>query len=65
MSNAGHRPRAAQPSHIDAFNGVTTGRGHLTGKKDSVQANIQQVLAEKEVNAAVATAKSGDGCCES
>ena len=64
--NFGAKPQpVANASHVDAFNGVTTGRGHLTGKKDSVQANIQQVLAEKEVNAAVATAKSGDGCCES
>ncbi len=64
--NFGKKPApVADAAHVDAFNGVTTGRGHLTGKKDSVQANLQQVLAEKEVTAAVAAEKSGDGCCES
>ena len=56
---------------MDAYNGVTTGRGHLTGKRDSVQANIRQVLADKEVNAAVAATANahahehgdGDDCC--
>lgn len=61
--NFGKKPApVADASHVDAFNGVTTGRGHLTGKKDSVQANLQQVLAEKEVAAAVAAAKAGGGC---
>src|SRR5207244_4047368 len=41
---------------------MTNGRGHLTGKKDSVQANIQQVLAQREVAAAVAAEKPGSSC---
>jgi hopanoid biosynthesis associated radical SAM protein HpnH len=62
--NFGIKPKPiANASHVDAYNGVTTGRGHLTGKRDSVQSNIQQVLAEKEVNAAVAAANNDDGCC--
>ena len=46
-------------SQADAYNGVTTGRGHLTGKRDSVQANIKQVLADKEVNAVAALQRGG------
>jgi MoaA/NifB/PqqE/SkfB family radical SAM enzyme len=58
--NFGPKPKpVADASHVDAYNGVTTGRGHLTGKKDSVQANIQQVLAEREIAAAVAAEKNG------
>src|SRR5580704_7913550 len=53
--NFGRKPApVANASHVDAYNGVTTGRGHLTGQRDSVQQNIQQVLAEREVTAAVA-----------
>src|SRR5205823_5917060 len=53
--NFGAKPQPiAAGSQVDAYNGVTTGRGHLTGKRDSVQSNIRQVLADKEVNAAVA-----------
>jgi len=63
--NFGAKPKPVSDiAHVDAFNGVSTGRGHLTGKKDSVQSNIQQVLAEKEVNAAVAAGKSDEGCCK-
>jgi MoaA/NifB/PqqE/SkfB family radical SAM enzyme len=62
--NFGPKPApVTNVAHVDAFNGVSSGRGHLTGKKNSVQANIQQVLAEREVAAAVAAAKNGDGCC--
>ena len=56
----------ADASHVDAYNGVTTGRGHLTGQRDSVQQNIRRVLAEREVSAAVAAETNkhgGDGCC--
>lgn len=65
--NFGRKP-APMPdaSHVDAYNGVTSGRGHLTGQRDSVQQNIQQVLAEREVSAAVAAETHGhghDGCC--
>src|SRR5437667_5432262 len=61
--NFGIKPKPiADASHVDAYNGVTTGRGHLTGKKDSVQANIQQVLAQREVAAAVAAEKPGSSC---
>ena len=70
--NFGAKPQPiAGGAQVDAYNGVTTGRGHLTGKRDSVHANIRQVLADKEVNAAVtATANAhahehgdGDDCC--
>lgn len=53
--NFGAKPApATDTANLDIFNGVSTGRGHLTGKKDSVQANIKAVLAEREVAAAVA-----------
>jgi MoaA/NifB/PqqE/SkfB family radical SAM enzyme len=65
--NFGRKPApVANASHVDAYNGVTSGRGHLTGQRDSVQENIQQVLAEREVTAAVAAETNGDGhdgCC--
>jgi hypothetical protein len=65
--NFGRKPApVADASHVDAYNGITTGRGHLTGRRDSVQPNIQQVLAEREVTAAVAVETNGhgrDGCC--
>jgi MoaA/NifB/PqqE/SkfB family radical SAM enzyme len=67
--NFGRKPSPVpDASHVDAYNGVTTGRGHLTGQRDSVQQNIQQVLAEREVTAAVAAETTGhghdhDGCC--
>jgi MoaA/NifB/PqqE/SkfB family radical SAM enzyme len=65
--NFGQKPKpVANASHVDAYNGVTTGRGHLTGKRDSVQTNIQQTLADREVTAAVAAATHGNGdngCC--
>jgi MoaA/NifB/PqqE/SkfB family radical SAM enzyme len=66
--NFGARPKpVAHTAHVDAYNGVTTGRGHLTGKRASVQANIAQVIAEREI-AAAAAAKNGNnghGCCGS
>jgi MoaA/NifB/PqqE/SkfB family radical SAM enzyme len=31
--NFGARPKGAPDSHVDAFNGVSSGNGHLTGKK--------------------------------
>jgi MoaA/NifB/PqqE/SkfB family radical SAM enzyme len=65
--NFGRKPApVADASHVDAYNGVTTGRGHLTGRRDSVQHNIQQVLADREVTAAVTAETDGhghDGCC--
>jgi hopanoid biosynthesis associated radical SAM protein HpnH len=62
--NFGAKPKpVANASHVDAYNGVTTGRGHLTGQRHSVQPNIQQVLAEKEVAAAVAATTNGNGNC--
>ena len=64
--NFGQKPTpVTDASHVDAYNGVTAGHGHLTGKRDSVPANIQQALAEREVAAAVAAA-NGNGnndCC--
>ena len=60
--NFGAKPKpVVDASGVDAYNGVTTGRGHLTGKRDSVQANIQQTLADREVSAAVAAAANGSG----
>jgi MoaA/NifB/PqqE/SkfB family radical SAM enzyme len=65
--NFGPKPAPiASASPVDAYNGVTAGRGHLTGRRDSVQGNIQQVLAEREVTAAIAAETNGngrDGCC--
>jgi MoaA/NifB/PqqE/SkfB family radical SAM enzyme len=65
--NFGAKPQpVADASHVNAYNGVTTGRGHLTGMRNSVQANIQQTLAEREVAAAVAATTHGNdnsGCC--
>jgi len=62
--NLGPRPQpVADASHVDAYNGVSTGRGHDTGRRDPVQANIQQVLADKEVNAAIAAVTNGNGYC--
>jgi MoaA/NifB/PqqE/SkfB family radical SAM enzyme len=62
--NFGPKPKlVADASHVDAYNGVSTARGHLTDKRDSVQANIQQVLAEKEVNTAIAAVTNGNGHC--
>jgi hypothetical protein len=65
--NFGAKPEpVADASHVDAYNGVTTGRGHLTGKRDPVQANIHQTLAAREVAAAVAATTHGNdnsGCC--
>jgi MoaA/NifB/PqqE/SkfB family radical SAM enzyme len=59
--NFGQKPKhVVDASHVDAYNGVTTGRGHLTGKRDSVQANIQKTLAEREVAAAVAATTNGN-----
>ena len=60
--NFGAKPKpVTNASHVDAYNGVTTGRGHLTGKRDSVLANIQQTIAEREVAAAVAASTNGNG----
>jgi hopanoid biosynthesis associated radical SAM protein HpnH len=56
-------PPVTDASHVDAYNGVTAGHGHLTGKRDSVPANIQQALAEREVAAAVAAANGNNDCC--
>jgi MoaA/NifB/PqqE/SkfB family radical SAM enzyme len=65
--NFGRKPApVSNASHVDAYNGVTSGRGHLTGQRNSVQQNIQQVLAEREVTAAVAAETNGrghDDCC--
>ncbi len=62
--NFGRKPQpVADASHVDAYNGVTTGRGHLTGKNDRPVANVAQVLAEREVAAAVAARNGGNGCC--
>ena len=53
-------------SHVNAFTGVTSDRGHLTGKKPESKplGNIPLVLAEREAAAAVA-AENGGGCCSS
>jgi hypothetical protein len=65
--NFGRKP-APIPSaaHVDAYNGVTIGRGHLTGRRDSVQQNLQQLLADRELTAAVVAETNGqrpDSCC--
>jgi MoaA/NifB/PqqE/SkfB family radical SAM enzyme len=63
--NFGARPKpVAHAAQAGVYNGVTAGRGHLTGKRGVVQSNIQQVLVEREINAAVAaTANNGNGSC--
>jgi MoaA/NifB/PqqE/SkfB family radical SAM enzyme len=57
-------------SHVDAYNGVTSGRGHMTGSKDAAPTgNVAGVLAEREILAAVAADQQangnghGNGCC--
>jgi MoaA/NifB/PqqE/SkfB family radical SAM enzyme len=60
--NFGPRPKpVAEAGHVDAYNGVSTGRGHLTGKPE-VAPNVRQVLADREVAAAVAAGNGGNGC---
>jgi len=65
--NFGARPKpVTHAASVNAYNGFTAGRGHLTGKRDSVQANVVQVIAEREVAAAVAAQNgSPGGCCTS
>jgi len=52
--NFGPRPPPiADAADVDAYNGVTTGRGHLTGKPPPpAPANVEQMLADHEVTAA-------------
>jgi MoaA/NifB/PqqE/SkfB family radical SAM enzyme len=62
--NFGPRPKPVRDAaHFNAYNGVSTGRGHLTGKRQSVNANIQQVLAEREIAAAVVAVNGGNDSC--
>jgi hypothetical protein len=59
--NFGPRPKqVADAAHVDAYNGGTTGRGHLTGQK-TVQ-EIQRVLVKREIAAAVTAGNGGSGC---
>jgi MoaA/NifB/PqqE/SkfB family radical SAM enzyme len=52
--NFGAKPKpVADASHVQAYNGVTTGNGHLTGKKAAPQ-DIKQILEQREVAAAAA-----------
>jgi MoaA/NifB/PqqE/SkfB family radical SAM enzyme len=60
--NFGPRPKQVlDASHVEAYNGVTNGRGHLTGKRETPK-NVVQIIAEREVNAAVAAEKNGSRC---
>ncbi len=60
--NFGPRPkRVTAAGHVEAYNGVSNGQGHLTGQKTSQQ--IHQVLADREVSAAVAAGNGGGGRC--
>jgi MoaA/NifB/PqqE/SkfB family radical SAM enzyme len=54
--NFGAKPKPIpNASHVNAYNGVSTGHGHLTGDKAAAAVtNITQKLAEREVTAAVA-----------
>jgi hypothetical protein len=65
--NFGSKPKPiADAAHVDAYNGVSSGRGHLTGPKQGapLPGNVPLVLAEREVAAAIAAQNKGDGCCE-
>jgi hopanoid biosynthesis associated radical SAM protein HpnH len=66
--NFGAKPQQVRDaSHVDAYNGVGSGRGHMTGKKDQPAANVASLVAEREIMAAVAAGNNGrdTGCCGS
>ncbi len=52
--------RVTDTSHVDAYNGVTSGRGHLTGKRQMPE-DVVSVIAEREIAAAVAAGNGGNG----
>jgi len=63
--NFGARPAPiAEASAVKAYNGVTSGRGHLTGKRDAATANVLQVIADRELAAVVAAERGNHvmGC---
>jgi len=60
--NFGPKPKqVTNVSHVNPYNGVTTGNGHLTGKK--VRPDIAHVLADRETAAAAAAENGGASCC--
>ncbi len=63
--NFGRKPAPiADASSVEAYNGVTMGRGHLTGRRDTVPQGIDHVLAKRELTAVIASNGQGsDGCC--
>jgi MoaA/NifB/PqqE/SkfB family radical SAM enzyme len=62
--NFGSKPKpVANASHVNAYNGVTTGNGHLTGKKAEPQV-IQEILDKREAAAVAAAETNGTGCCK-
>jgi len=63
--NFGRKPAPiADASSVEAYNGVTMGRGHLTGRRDTVPQDIEHVLAKRELTAAIAgNGQGSDGCC--
>jgi len=59
--NFGPRPKGcADASHVNAFNGVSSGNGHATGSA----AAIQHQLAKREAAAAGAPGQGHGGCCD-
>jgi MoaA/NifB/PqqE/SkfB family radical SAM enzyme len=63
--NFGPRPKPiADASHVDAYNGVSSGRGHLSGKKQS-PATLPDRLAQRDLLATAAAAKTDGSRCSS
>ena len=57
--NFGPQPKPVTAEGVEAFNGVTCGNGHLTGKKKDVPANAgPQTGVQTPPRRAVAVAKS-------
>ena len=63
--NFGAKPKPIlDATHVDAYNGVSTGRGHLTGTRE-VKKDVTRLLEERELTAAVAATNGGNGSCGS
>jgi len=63
--NFGEKPKMIEDiSHVTAFNGVTIGKGHLTGKEETEKqaADIPLVLAAREAAATEAANNGGSSC---
>jgi MoaA/NifB/PqqE/SkfB family radical SAM enzyme len=60
--NFGPKPQpVADAGHVDAYNGVSTGRGHLSGPTEPPP-DVPMILAKREMAAALAAGNNGKGC---